>query len=82
MKVTSIELLAKAMKQARKEQQLSQAAAADRIGIKQATVSAFENHPDGSRLDTFFKLLAALELELHITKRGDPADKNQWDQEW
>lgn len=33
MKVTSIELLAKAMKQARKEQQLS-LAAADRVGIK------------------------------------------------
>lgn len=66
----------------KKNKRVSQAAAADRIGIKQATVSAFENHPDGSRLDTLFKLLAALEFELHITKRGDPLGKTQWDQEW
>ena len=34
MKITSTELLAKAMRQARKDQRLSQAATADRIGIK------------------------------------------------
>ncbi|WP_338134921.1 MULTISPECIES: hypothetical protein [Enterobacteriaceae] len=26
--------------------------------IKQSTVSEFENHPEGTRLDTLFKLLA------------------------
>jgi len=74
MKVTSAELLAKAMRQARKDQLLSQAATADRIGIKQATVSAFENHPDGSRLDAVFELLSALELDLQIRRRNAPID--------
>ncbi|WP_320820308.1 helix-turn-helix domain-containing protein [Thalassolituus sp.] len=82
MKITSTELLAKAMRQARKDQRLSKAAIADRIGIKQATVSVFENHPDGSHLDILFKWLSALELDLQITRRNAPLDKTQWDQEW
>tara|TARA_R110001583_G_scaffold41124_1_gene130921 strand:+ start:386 stop:619 length:234 start_codon:yes stop_codon:yes gene_type:complete len=76
MKVTSTEILAKAMKLIIKDQQFSQEATADRLGIKQATVSAFGNQPDGSRLDSLFTLLAALEIELH-----DPLGKTQWKQE-
>ncbi|NIC04123.1 helix-turn-helix domain-containing protein [Billgrantia bachuensis] len=86
MKITSPEMLAQSMKNARRHHQLTQQGAADLIGIKQATVSAFENHPERSRIETLFKLLSALELELHVTERNRPeakaADERGWDQEW
>jgi len=51
--------------------------------MKQSTVSEFENYPDGTRLETLFKLLAALDLELQITPRdSNPQEKCTWDQEW
>lgn len=82
MKITSPELLARVMKNARVDRRLSQQSAADLVGIKQTTVSSFENHPDRSRVETLFKLLSALELELHITERGQPSAGTGWKQEW
>ncbi len=82
MKITSPEMLAQALKNARKHQNLSQQATADQIGVKQATVSGFENHPDKSRVETLFKLLSALDLELRLTERGTSEPESGWDQEW
>jgi len=82
MKITSPEMLAQALKNARKHQNLSQQATADQIGVKQATVSSFENHPDKSRVETLFKLLSALDLELRLTERGKSEPESGWDQEW
>ncbi len=39
---------------------LDQDALAGRIGIKQATLSNFENHPDKTTLTTLFKILQSL----------------------
>ncbi len=86
MKITSPDMLAQSLKNARRHRHLTQQGTADLIGIKQATVSAFENHPERSRLETLFKLLSALELELHVTERNRPeevtAGDRGWDQEW
>lgn len=85
MKITSPEMLAQALKNTRQDHRLTQRATANQVGIKQATVSGFENHPERSRLETLFKLLSALELELHVTERNKPggtAGNNAWDQEW
>lgn len=82
MKLTSPEALAQALKNARKRQGFSQSDTANQIGVKQATVSGFENHPDGSRIETLFKLLSALNLELHVAERNKPDDESGWDQEW
>ncbi|NHB93849.1 transcriptional regulator [Photorhabdus cinerea] len=70
MSITSAKMLAHALRNERKKRKLSQDKVADSIGIKQSTVSEFENYPDGTRLETLFKLLAALDLELQVTKRG------------
>ncbi|WP_347815231.1 hypothetical protein [Morganella sp. GD04133] len=49
------------------------------MGIKQTTVSDFENKPESTKLGTLFKILAALDLELHVTKRGSAQDeKKTW----
>lgn len=82
MNITSPESLAQAVKNARKHHNLSQQAVADQIGIKQATVSTFENQPAKSRIETLFKLLSALELEIHLSERGKDSQQAGWDQEW
>lgn len=83
MKVTSPAALANAVRDQRKICKMSQTQTADLIGIKQTTVSDFENKPESTKLETLFKILAALDLELHITKRGSVSDdKKTWNKEW
>jgi HTH-type transcriptional regulator/antitoxin HipB len=80
--ISSGELLAKTLKAVRVSNGLTQKDVAQLIGIKQATVSAFENHPERSRVETLFKLLAALGLELHVTQRDQNQNQHAWDEEW
>ncbi|MCO4312931.1 helix-turn-helix domain-containing protein [Pectobacterium versatile] len=82
MKITSAGMLAHAMRDERKKRKLNQSQVAESMGIKQSTVSDFENHPEGTRLETLFKLLAALDLELHLSKRGEPQAGQEWSEEW
>ena len=82
MKITSPKLLAQALKNARSRKNLTQQRTAEQIGIKQSTVSGFENQPDKARIETLFKLLSALELELHVTDRNSNPAAGGWDQEW
>lgn len=54
------------------------AIAAEQIGIKQTTVSDFENRPE-----TLFNILTALDLELHVVTRGATLDQSKiWNKEW
>ena len=83
MRVTSPTLLAAAVRDQRKISKLTQSEAAKQVGIKQTTVSDFELRPESTKLETLFKLLSALDLELHVVKRGSTLDDNKvWDREW
>ena len=83
MKVTSPSLLAAAVRVQRKLSKLTQSEAAKQVGIKQTTVSDFELRPESTKLETLFKLLSALDLELHVVKRGSILDDSKvWDREW
>lgn len=82
MKITSPELLAQAIRNARVDHNLSQQSVAELVGIKQNTVSSFENHPEKSRVETLFRLLSALNLELSISERNQPPARTGWEQEW
>lgn len=82
MRVTSPDKLAVALKEARANQGMTQKDVAQLVGIKQATVSALENHPEKSRVATLFRLLAALGLELYVTERGSGRGEQAWDEEW
>ena len=83
MKVTSPALLANAIKDQRKINKLTQAKTAELVGIKQATVSDFENRPESTKLETLFKILSALDLELQVVKKGSMLDKEKiWTKEW
>ncbi|MFN8749796.1 MAG: helix-turn-helix domain-containing protein, partial [Pseudanabaena sp.] len=58
-------------------QKLSQAEIGDRVGIKQATISAFENNPEGTKLETLFKLFSALDLEIQIIPKEESVFLNK-----
>jgi len=59
-----------AIRQARKQQALSQQALATKSGVWQETISKIENGSPGTRLETIFDLCAALNLEIVIAERS------------
>ena len=64
--------LALAIKNRRKQLNLTQEAVSDLVGLKQKTISAIENNPDNIRLSTLFRVLAALETDLNIQPKHTP----------
>ncbi len=83
MRVTSPAALANAIRDQRKLGQNTQREIADLVGIKQTTVSDFELKPESTKLETLFKILAALDLELHVSKRGaELTDGSNKKREW
>lgn len=83
MKITSAKLLAQTVRDSRKSRQLTQSETAEKVGIKQTTISSFENNPDSTKLETLFKILSALNLELYVVNRDEPTPVNkQWSREW
>ena len=73
--------LANYMRDHRKHIKLSQGEVSERVGVRQETVSAFENKPERTKTETLFKLLSALSLELQIVPKGEQAQQG-WDEEW
>lgn len=63
----------------------TQDALARRIGIKQATLSNFENHPDKTTLTTLFKILQSLGVVMMLNAKAAetaPAPDNNTDLDW
>ncbi|HHV1972542.1 TPA: type II toxin-antitoxin system antitoxin HipB [Escherichia coli] len=85
-KIYSPMQLANAMKLVRQQNGWTQSELAKKIGIKQATISNFENNPDNTSLTTFFKILQSLELSMTLTlcdaKNASPEATEQQDLEW
>ncbi|MDK3009124.1 helix-turn-helix domain-containing protein [Providencia rettgeri] len=83
MKVTNTRQLSAYMKDVRETKKLSQSKVASKVGIRQDTVSSFELSPDSTKLETFFKILSALNLELDIKPRNESGSSNSgWKEEW
>jgi len=83
MLIHSSKELAEYLRDRRKRQKLSQVEIGDRVGIKQATISAFENSPEGTKLETLFKLFSALDLEIQIIPKEEVHKPSQaWKEEW
>lgn len=65
----------------RKRQDITQADLASLAGgIKQSTVSNFENSPAAAKVDTLFKLVNALGLEIHIVEKKQTSSlgEDEW----
>lgn len=87
MKITNSKQLSACLKDIRTTQKLSQGKVASKVGIRQDTVSSFEQNPDSTKLETFFKILSALNLELTVTPRNagtasDKVSETSWKEEW
>jgi len=78
--------LARYYRDQRRFRNISQTQIAEEVATRQDTVSKFENKPENVRIDTLFRLLSALELELHVYPKGesiqDNDNKNGWTEKW
>jgi len=70
MRINSAKELSVYIQDKRVSSNLSQESVADLASVRQATVSAFESRPDSAKLETLFKLLSALDLELEVSPKG------------
>ncbi|MDX1900764.1 MAG: helix-turn-helix domain-containing protein [Gammaproteobacteria bacterium] len=67
----------------RKKLKLSQTEVSKRIGIRQQTVSEFENNPENSQLTTVFDILSAVNLSVQIEAKDKILSaKSTWKEEW
>ena len=74
--------LAQYYRDQRKQRNVSQSTIAEEIVMRQDTVSKFENKPGNVRLDTLFRLLAALDLELHLVPKEEAILENEKEKGW
>ena len=78
--------LAQYYRDQRKQRGVSQTAIAEDVAVRQDTVSKFENKPDNVRLETLFRLLSALDLELHLVPKeeslSNALNKKEWTEAW
>ncbi|GLQ75049.1 type II toxin-antitoxin system antitoxin HipB [Vibrio penaeicida] len=59
----------------------TQSELAKRVGIKQATISNFENNPNKTTLSTFFKLAQAMDLTFSIQEKTQVTSLDENDDE-
>ncbi|MDW9131265.1 helix-turn-helix domain-containing protein [Legionella pneumophila] len=69
MIISSAKDLALYLNDKRKQLKMSQSEVADLVGLKQDTISKFENSPDNSRIDTLFRILSALNLNMSLVEK-------------
>ncbi len=83
MLTPSASTLAEIIKDRRRQLGLSQTEASDLVGLSQKTISAFEIKPESTKLETFFKILSALNLEIHVVpKEKSNKSTKGWNEEW
>lgn len=75
--------LANRLKLIRQRNGWTQSELAKKVGLKQATISHFENAPDSTSLTTLFKLLQALEVSLDVLEKDEASapqlhDEDEW----
>ncbi|WP_109128051.1 helix-turn-helix domain-containing protein [Aggregatibacter segnis] len=76
MVITTAKMLSHVIREFRYQGELSQTDVAKLTGTTQARISAFENEPERTKLETLFKILAGLELELIVQPRKKSSDTN------
>lgn len=82
MLIRSPKELALLVSNQRKTLKLSQAAVGKLVGLKQQTISEFENNPEGTKLTTLFYILSAVNLDIKILTKDDTLTKKSWKEEW
>ncbi len=79
--IYSPQQLANSLLLIRQKNKWTQSEVAKKVGIKQATISNFENRPDKATLSTMFKIIQALDLTVKIETRNESngiLDEEDW----
>jgi HTH-type transcriptional regulator/antitoxin HipB len=66
-----------ALKDKRKTLELTQKEAGRKIGLLPKTISALETHPERCTLESLFKLISALDLEIELHEKSQE-QKGEW----
>lgn len=80
-KIISPEALGFALREERKKKGLNQTELGIPVGVDQTTVSKVEQGKPGTRLDTLFRLLSVLDLELVLQPKdvsSSTTNKEDW----
>ncbi|MFJ5160116.1 type II toxin-antitoxin system antitoxin HipB [Pantoea sp. NPDC088449] len=65
----------------RQKNQWTQSELAQKVGLKQSTISHFENYPDLTTLATLFKILQSLDLQMDVLEKNELSasiSENDW----
>jgi HTH-type transcriptional regulator/antitoxin HipB len=73
--------LAQVLRGQRKSRGLTQKSAGARVGLLPKTISSLELTPERSSIESLFKLLSALDLELVLRSKSSDTDQPE-SQEW
>lgn len=80
-RIYSEKALGSAIKRRRKQLGKTQTEAGEAFKLDQTTISSIENGAQGTRLETLFRLLSALNLEMIIRPKdelGDVSNDGEW----
>lgn len=67
--------LAQVLRGQRKSKRLTQKAAGSKVGLLPKTISSLELSPERSSVESLFKLLSALDLELVLQSKSPDTDQ-------
>ncbi len=78
----SATILANILKEIRRDRSLSQLEVGRLVGVRQATISKLENSPGTTQLDTLFRVLSALGIDLYMKDKDSDQKISKWNEEW
>ena len=76
--ITSPEILGKVLRRYRKDLGLTQSEAGKKFNLPQKTVSRIESGISAVHLESLFKYMSALNLEIHLQPREPSSDEALW----
>jgi HTH-type transcriptional regulator/antitoxin HipB len=77
--ITTSKILGRVLRKNRRELGLTQSQVGSKFNIRQASISKIESGSGGVSIDTVFRLLSALNLEMSLQSRDShSSDKELW----
>jgi len=76
--VLTPEQLGQVLQGYRKTRKLTQATAGASVGLLPKTISKLERAPETATIESLFKLLSALQLELSLQPRPESSTHDEW----
>ncbi|MES9858718.1 MAG: helix-turn-helix domain-containing protein [Sedimenticola sp.] len=84
MLIVSPDDLGSYCREQRKLDNVTQEKLAEAINMRQGTISSLETNPSSAKVDTLFRVLAELGLEMHLVPKSRAPDSNsdRWTERW